>query len=346
MKKLTLCALLAFSIIACKKDQTTENTTNVTVTDSTTAAPKPETTTAATGTFDINSIPVSDKDLGTFPYLSAPDTYKYNMGDGGISKKDISDFDKEYFAVNGKLIPQEGKTVKVTIEKDKSKDDSPFNSLIVDKSYDKAILALGGVKLPTVTIPQSEIDRVGVKDLYEKHYGNSLDANQLDAINTYVIRTKDKEVWIQYSLLNNGSGHITILEKGNLATLDVKKITADVIKKDLDAAGKAILNINFDTDKATLKPDGQEVVNEIASVLKANPSLKLSIEGHTDNTGTAAKNKQLSIDRATTVMNYLVAIGIPKANLKATGFGAEKPLAPNTSNENKAKNRRVELVKF
>ena len=337
---------MAFSTIACKKEQTTDTNTTETRRDSIAASPKTETTLTSSETFDINTIPVSDKDLGTFPYLSAPDTYKYNMGDEGISKKNISDFDKEYFAVNGKLIPQEGKTVKVTIEKDKSKDDGPFNSLIVDKSYDKAILALGGVKLPTVAIPQSEINRVGTKDLYEKHYGNSLDSNQLDDIKTYVIRTKDKEVWIQYYVLNNGSGRITILEKGNLEALDVKKITADVIKKDLDAAGKAILNINFDTAKATLKPDGQEVVNEIASVLKANPTLKLSIEGHTDTTGTADKNKKLSVDRATTVMNYLIAIGIPKANLKAIGYGAEKPLVPNTSAENKAKNRRVELVKF
>jgi OOP family OmpA-OmpF porin len=221
MKKLTLCALIALSIIACKKEQATDATTTETVTDSTSANSKPETTTATNGTFDINSIKVSDKDLGTFPYLSAPDSYKYNMGDGGISKKDISDFDKEYFAVNGKLIPQEGKTVKVTIEKDKTKGSESFSTLAVDKSFNKAIADLGGVKLPTVAIPQSEIDRVGSKELYEKHYGNSIDANQLDAIKTYVIRTKDKEVWIQYWALNNESGRITILEKA--VSLESKK---------------------------------------------------------------------------------------------------------------------------
>jgi len=345
MKQIFLCTALFLSLIACKKEQSTETTASQIEKDSTTTATTPTAGSASeNATFDINTIPVSDKDLGKFPYLNAPDTYKYGYGDDGIKPGEISDFDKEYFAVNGKLIPQEGKTCKVRIEKKQGT--GSFNSLVVKKSYEKAILALGGVQVNNVPVPQSEIDRIGNKELVDKKYGYSIDFNLLDDVKTFVIRTKDKEVWIQFSLMNNESGNITILEKGNLETVAVTKITAETIKKDIDAAGKAVLNINFDTDKATLKADGQEVINEIAAVLKANPTLKLSVEGHTDNTGTPDKNKKLSVNRATTVMNYLVAIGIPKANLKATGYGAEKPLAPNTSDENKAKNRRVELVKF
>jgi len=344
MKRILLCTALFLSLLSCKKEQTTETTTTETVKDTVTSTTPTATSSTENAAFDINSIPVSDKDLGKFPYLAAPDTYKYGYGDDGIKASEISEFDKEYFAVNGKLIAQEGKTCKVRIEKKQAT--GPFNSLVVEKSYEKAILALGGVQVNNVPVPKSEIDRIGNKELVDKKYGHSIDFNLLDDVKTFVIRTKDKEVWIQFSLMNNESGDITVLEKGNLETLAVTKITAETIKKDIDAAGKAVLNINFDTDKATLKTDGQEVVNQIAAVLKANPTLKLSIEGHTDNTGTADKNKKLSIDRATTVMNYLVAIGIPKANLKATGYGAEKPLAPNTSEDNKAKNRRVELVKF
>jgi len=344
MKRILLCTALFLSLLSCKKEQNAETKTTETVKDSVTPVTQTASDSPENGTFDINTIPVSNKDLGKFPYLNAPDTYKYGYGDDGIKPNEISDFDKEYFAVNGKLIPQEGKTCKVRIEK--KQETGSFNSLVVEKSYEKAILALGGVQVNNIPVPKSEIDRVGNKELIDKKFGHSIDFNLLDDIKTFVIRTKDKEVWIQFSLMNNESGDITILEKGNLETLAVTKITAETIKKDIDAAGKAILNINFDTDKATLKADGQEVVNQIAAVLKASPTLKLSIEGHTDNTGTTDKNKKLSVDRATTVMNYLVAIGIPKANLKATGYGSEKPLAPNTSDENKAKNRRVELVKF
>jgi OmpA-OmpF porin, OOP family len=301
------------------------------------------TTTEANPTFDIQSIPISDKDLGKFPYLNAPDKYKY--GSFGIKPSDISDFDKEYFAVNGKLIPKEGKSCKVNIETT-DRENVRFNSLIVEKSYEKAILALGGVQVNNVPVPISEIKRVGDAELIAKHYGYSISYNLLDDIKTFVIHRKDKEVWIQFSLLNNESGSITILETGSLETENVSKITADALKKDIETNGKAVLHINFDTNKSTLKPDGQEVVNEISALLKGNPTLKLSIEGHTDDVGNAEANRKLSIERAQTVVNYLVAIGIPKANLKANGFGASKPMVPNTSEENRAKNRRVELVKF
>lgn len=106
----------------------------------------------------------------------------------------------------------EGKSFKSTIEKDRS-DGKRFNSLIVGKSYENAILALGGVLVNNITIPQSEIKRVGDKELIEKHYGFSLDYNLLDDIKTYIIKTKDKEIWIQFYLLNDESGGITILEK-------------------------------------------------------------------------------------------------------------------------------------
>ena len=122
--------------------------------------------------------------------------------------------------------------------------------------------------------------------------------------------------------------------------------TAASMKKDIDATGKAVLNINFDTDKATLKADGQTIVNQITALMKNNAGLKLSIEGHTDNTGSAEHNKKLSADRANTVMLALVSDGINKSDLKSAGYGAEKPMVANDTEDNKAKNRRVELVKF
>ncbi len=74
--------------------------------------------------------------------------------------------------------------------------------------------------------------------------------------------------------------------------------------------------------------------------------MKLSIEGHTDNSGSVERNKKLSTDRANTVMYALAGKGTDIKRLKARGFGAEKPSVPNNTEENKAKNRRVELVKF
>jgi outer membrane protein OmpA-like peptidoglycan-associated protein len=160
-----------------------------------------------------------------------------------------------------------------------------------------------------------------------------------------------------YAFKNNGKKYILNIQsnsaQGNVFIMElqdfeqtIKKYTAAEMLNEIDKTGKAILNINFDTDKATLQPDGQKIVDEVFVLLNGNSNLKISIEGHTDNTGTAAKNKQLSADRANTVMYALAGKGIDIKRLKSKGFGAEKPLKPNDTEENKAQNRRVELVKF
>src|SRR5690606_10264736 len=106
-----------------------------------------------------------------------------------------------------------------------------------------------------------------------------------------------------------------------------------------------ILYINFDVDKSTITPDGDEVVNQITEALEKETSLKILIERHTDNSENASHNKKLSEDRANAVMNALTTQVIDKSMLSAKGFGDERPLVSNDSEENKAKNRRVELVK-
>ncbi len=87
----------------------------------------------------------------------------------------------------------------------------------------------------------------------------------------------------------------------------------------------------------------QDVVYQPFTNVSAN--IKISIEGHTDNVGNATSNKKLSDDRAKSVMNVLIAKGIDKSRLSAIGWGQEKPVADNRTDEGKAKNRRVEIVK-
>ena len=144
---------------------------------------------------------------------------------------------------------------------------------------------------------------------------------------------------------NSAQGNIFIMELKDFVQT-IEKYSAAQMKSDIDKTGKAVLHINFDTDKASLQSDGQKAVDEIFVLLDADPKLKLSIEGYTDNSGTAERNKKLSTERANTVMYALAGKGIDIKRLKASGFGAEKPLKTNDSEENKAENRRVELVKI
>ena len=81
-------------------------------------------------------------------------------------------------------------------------------------------------------------------------------------------------------------------------------------------------------------------------MLQNDPGLRLSIEGHTDNTGTAAHNQELSTARARSVLGALVGLGIDPSRLQSKGWGQDKPVADNTSEDGRAQNRRVELVKL
>jgi len=111
--------------------------------------------------------------------------------------------------------------------------------------------------------------------------------------------------------------------------------------------GKIIVNgIKFDVDKATLKPESMGPINKIYKLMKKNPDLKFSVEGHTDSDGEDTHNMELSKARAKTVMDKLIEMGISPDRLKYTGFGESKPIDTNGTAEGKANNRRVEFVKF
>ncbi len=111
--------------------------------------------------------------------------------------------------------------------------------------------------------------------------------------------------------------------------------------------GKIVTNgIRFDSGKATLRPESMGVINEIVKLMQQYPEIRFSVEGHTDSDGDAQFNKNLSEQRASTVLNTLVDQGIGRDRLVAKGFGEEVPVADNNSPEGKANNRRVEFVKM
>jgi outer membrane protein OmpA-like peptidoglycan-associated protein len=114
----------------------------------------------------------------------------------------------------------------------------------------------------------------------------------------------------------------------------------------LQKAGRVVLYVNFDFDRATLRPDAAPVVAQVVAMLKAEPGLRLGIEGHTDAMGTAERNRTLSGERARAFAAAMVAQGIAADRLLPSGLGPDKPLASNETSEGRARNRRVELVRM
>jgi outer membrane protein OmpA-like peptidoglycan-associated protein len=100
--------------------------------------------------------------------------------------------------------------------------------------------------------------------------------------------------------------------------------------------------IHFGTNNADIRPDGQQLLDEVADVLIRNPQIKrVRVEGHTDNRGNAQKNLELSKARAASVVNYLTKAGVDPQRLESEGYGATQPIVPNITPVNRAKNRRV-----
>ena len=100
----------------------------------------------------------------------------------------------------------------------------------------------------------------------------------------------------------------------------------------------------FDTGSATLRPESQEQLQNVAAILKANPNVHLKIGGYTDNVGTADQNLKLSDERATNVMHELVRMGVAPNVLEAKGYGQEHPVADNSTEEGRALNRRISML--
>ncbi len=150
------------------------------------------------------------------------------------------------------------------------------------------------------------------------------------------------QTWVAVSAANGGSVYdLTILEIGEM----VQEVTAGDMLAALNKDGRIALEVHFDTGQATIRPESQKTVGEIATLLKDNPGLVVSIEGHTDNTGTPQGNKTLSEARAKAVVAAVVALGVEASRLGAVGWGQDKPVADNATEEGRARNRRVEVVK-
>jgi OmpA-OmpF porin, OOP family len=159
-----------------------------------------------------------------------------------------------------------------------------------------------------------------------------------------IITANKGDTW--YQLDNKGTFYyqtiITVKAMEQEVTADASSIADELTK----SGHIALYGIHFETGKAAILPDSESMLTEVAKMLQQNPDVKVSVEGHTDNVGSAAANQVLSEKRAQAVVAWLSSHGVNAARLKAKGWGQSKPVDDNSTDAGRAKNRRVELVKI
>jgi outer membrane protein OmpA-like peptidoglycan-associated protein len=164
--------------------------------------------------------------------------------------------------------------------------------------------------------------------------------------------------------ISDKQGHLQVALSSGLYTIKLKTITGT---KDYAAieiptlSGREVFNnvqihvqykeeksftlddLYFETNKSIIQQQSFDQLNELADYLKRKANTRIQINGHTDADGNAASNKRLSLERASAVKKYLIEQGIDASRIETNGFGATQPIADNSTDEGKAKNRRTEV---
>jgi OOP family OmpA-OmpF porin len=345
IKQTFFALMLTVAVSGCSssdnKEKVAEDT--ITVAEPTTTEPSVSST-EIFKEFDWSTVPQSASEIGSFPYITAPAGFFIQDGDRSYESKtgysELKDFNKLIIFNGQSFYNAEGKVAKLKFRM--KNEDADWNQYGFDSSVDKYLLSIGAKLLGKLKVNNAQkefLNKENDMTIYNHIVGDPYN----EPVRFYALNHKNGKIMFQV-FSNSASGEAAVVELAAFQQT-IKAPTAAQMKDDIDANGKAILNINFDTDKANLQPDGQKIVDEILTLMKSNDNLKIAIEGHTDNAGGAEHNKSLSANRANTILKSLIARGIAADRLTAAGFGAERPLVANDSELNMAKNRRVELVK-
>ncbi|AZJ32112.1 OmpA family protein [Tenacibaculum mesophilum] len=341
MKRIySICLLSIITLISCKNEkETTKNNLDEVVNNEVTTKEKKELKNN-TKKFSWKNIVESKVDIGAYPYITPPKGMLVNKN---TSSTESYDFHKLEMFDGNSFFDIEGRVDKMGIMMDGNQ---KWNQYYFDKSIKDYLTAIGAQLIFEGKIPNELVNQKGesVNDRYT-YFNNFYVGDVVNhPIRMYVLKTPTKKIGIQiYSDVANAQ--IGVVESKEFEQT-IEKITADKIINEINTKGFATLHINFDTGKSRIKADSYEIVSEISKMLKTNPNLKISIEGHTDNVGNEGFNMKLSKNRAKSVLMSLVDEGIEESRLESKGFGHTKPIGNNATEEGKAQNRRVELRKI
>jgi len=206
------------------------------------------------------------------------------------------------------------------------------------RDLDNSLLLSGSVRDTTDGV----VPIVAKMEFYDPSTGDRKALSISDTTGSYTVSLPEP---MAYAIEINASGYLYYLDILDYSSVSGdEKLDKDFFLKKVEVGTKVVLdNIYFQTGKAILRPESEEALNQVLRFLENNPSMRLEISGHTDNTGSLRINQKLSRDRASAVVNYLVGKGIPQEMLESKGYADTQPVAENSTVEGRTKNRRVEF---
>ena len=286
---------------------------------------------AAAG-FDIEALPMSSQALGDFPFFSLPEGHR------AVQTKTL-DFGEAAFWNGVDLTRVEGRVYATGIRRD-SRSGGDFSDLTVVRNLEAVVLAAGGTEVSAGQVPpelrDAAADAMRAYRIEAKCYGHSPQQ-------VFVIRQPGSNIWVRTCRGGTYAGLVVAQEQALEVTSAL--LPASELEQALAADGRVALEVHFATDEADILPASMPQIEQVVELLRSSPELALSIEGHTDSTGNAARNLELSKARAASVVAAITAAGIDAGRLEAAGFGDTRPVADNATDDGRARNRRVELVR-
>lgn len=346
---LPLVFVIAIALIACKPKASADSAAppepDVAAPASTgnSASAKPAPVAKAAKPFDIGQVPVTSAALPAFPYVGIPDELK-----GVVRNDEVVQFDRIHVVAGNGLHLVEGKISRRYF----SINQIGMSPLGAHRNYEAVLKELGATRVDTVSPADPSFIEAHGGDLQAIRKKMKLiggpdrsDEADIPGFEQHSLRTPLTNIWMSFYLFDGSLNLGLIVVEEKALKQSVAPMPAAQMAKALEQDGHVALYLNFDTDSDVIRPDSLPAVDEIAKLLKADPNLKLKVEGHTDTDGDAAHNKQLSLARAQSVVKAITARSIDAIRLQPVGVGSERPLTDNKTDEGKARNRRVELVR-
>lgn len=288
------------------------------------------------GKENIN-IPVSKADLGTFPYFKTLNNF-YATDSLTIENNRVYFYDgKKYFTIDGMVSSQN-----LNIKNSNEKTISEFGCI---QEFDKVISTLGGIKIYAGKLPEEPLKSLAGSDIVALASKSQIAGSAFYGLVEYVIKTPEKEVWVQlvpYTLASKFYTLLVVEKTTPLLSLNTNR--ENRILSDLEKSKKAVVHFSFQPDDTALLTDSKDEILSLVGVFQAHPSWKLNLECYSAPVGKPEYTLALTNRRADAIKQELINLGVKSASVETKGFGDQKPLVSNDTEQGRLTNTRVEIV--